>query len=158
MHNLEVLYGDSTDTPVGWGARPPNAEEIDAMVDWLDGPGASVGEAIEAAESAIGEFIDAMDHRDAIAIRAACNKSADPLINQLPAELPTPDPDLTRALQALIDDANEMSWTGRGLSDPLTAKQLETIQSRMGDIASSMHAVGSIYDRDCEILESAGRD
>jgi TPR repeat protein len=129
MHNLEVLYGDSTDTPVGWGARPPNAEEIDAM-----------------------------DHRVAIAIRAACNKSADPLINQLPAELPTPDPDLTRALQALIDDANEMRWAGRDLSDPLTAKQLETIQCRLGDIASSMHAVRSIYDRHCEILESAGRD
>ena len=128
------------------------------MLEWLDGPGARVGEANEAAESAIAEFIDAVDHRDAMAIRAACDKSADPLINQLPGELPTPDPDLTRALQALIDDANEMSWASRDLSDPLTAKAVETIQSRLGDIASSMHAVGSIYDRDCEILESAGRD
>ena len=158
MHNLEVLYEDSTETPAGWGARPPSDEEMDAMLDWLDGPGASVADAIEAAESAIEDFIGALDHRDAMAIRAACNKSADPLINQLPAELPTPDPDLTRALQALIDDANEMSWASRDLSDPLTAKQLETIQSRLGDIASSMHAVGSIYERDCEILESAGQD
>ena len=65
---------------------------MDAMLEWLDGPGASVGEAIETAESAIEEFIDALDHRDPIAIRAACSKSADPLIDQLPAELPTPDP------------------------------------------------------------------
>src|SRR4029450_11372758 len=38
MHNLEVLYEDSTPTPPGWGTRRPSEEEMDAMLEWLDGP------------------------------------------------------------------------------------------------------------------------
>jgi TPR repeat protein len=46
MHNLDVLYEESTATRAGWGVRPPSGEEMDAMVDWLDGPGIGVEEGL----------------------------------------------------------------------------------------------------------------
>jgi hypothetical protein len=157
MHNLEVLYEESTATRAGWGVRPPSDEEMDAMVEWLDGPGIGVEEAFEASGSALDEVTDAFKRGDEAAVRAACTKITRLLTDELPAAMPTPDPDLTRALQALIDDANEMSWAERELADPPTPQQRETMQSRFGDLVLSVHTVASIYERDGDILESAGR-
>jgi TPR repeat protein len=156
MHNLEVLFEDS-EMPAGWGARPPSDEEMDAMVEWLDGPGAGVEDAFVASDSALDEIINAFKRGDGAAVRAACNKITRVLTHELPAALPTPDPDLTRALQALIDDGNELSWADRELAGPLTPQQRETMQSRCGDLASSLHTLASIYERDGDILESADR-
>jgi len=101
MHNLEVLYEESTATRAGWGVRPPSDEEMDAMVEWLDGPGIGVEEAFEASGSALDEVTDAFNRGDEAAVRAACTKITRLLTDELPAAMPTPDPDLTRALQIL---------------------------------------------------------
>ena len=158
MHNLEVLFENSTEMPAGWGATQPGDDDMDAMAEWLDGPGDDAEQVFDAAGSALDDFVAAFKAGDEFTVRAVCDKISCLITDELPALLPTPDPDLTRALQALIDDGNELRWTRREFADPLTAAQRETLQARLGDIASSMHAVGSIYERDCEILESAGQD
>jgi TPR repeat protein len=101
MHNLEVLYEESTATRAGWGVRPASDEVMDAMVEWLDGPGIGVEEAFEASGSALDEVTDAFNRGDEAAVRAACTKITRLLTDELPAAMPTPDPDLTRALQIL---------------------------------------------------------
>ena len=101
MHHLEVLYGDAAAPPPGWYARPPSDDQIDAMVEWLDGPGIGVEEAFEASGSALDVVTDAFKRGDEAAVRAACTKITRLLTDELPAAMPTPDPDLTRALQIL---------------------------------------------------------
>ena len=157
MHNLEVLYEEPTATPPGWGAQPPSEEQIDAMVEWLEGPGAGAEQAFEASGSALDDVIAAFKAADETAIKAVCDKITHLLTEELPTVLPTPNPDLTRALQALIDDANEINWASGELADPLTPQQREALQSRFGDLVSSFHMVASIYERDGDILDAAGR-
>jgi TPR repeat protein len=156
MHNLEVLYGDSTQTPAGWGLQPPDDEAMDAMVDWMSGPGVVVGEAFDAGLTAIIE-VGRSDSRTEAAGRAVYRDVCGRFIEELPAVLPTPDPELTRTLQGVLDDANEWVWTDRELSDPLTPQQRETLQSRCGELLSRVQVVGSILERDIGILEAAGR-
>jgi hypothetical protein len=157
MHNLEVLFEESPTTPPGWGARPPSDDQMDAMIDWLDGLGAGAEDAFEASGSALDQVIAAFKAGDETAIRTVCTDITRVLTDELPAVLPTPDPDLTRALQALIDDGNELAWASRDLTEPLTPMQREALQSRFGDLVSSLHTVASIYERDGDILEAAGR-
>jgi TPR repeat protein len=157
MHNLEVVFGESTETPGGWGVRPPNDEAMDAMVEWLDGPGAVLGEAVETTHTALTEMSNSSQRTDEAAVRAMYDKVCRRLIDELPAILPTPDPDLTRALQGVIDDANEWSWTDRDLSDPLTPQQRETLHSRLGALLSGFQVVSSVFERDLAILEAADR-
>ena len=159
MHNLEVLFGDSVEAPDGWGVRPPNDEAMDAMVDWMDGPGVVVIDVFEAT----GAEFDELRERDssqpvhAAVGMAVTRKMCSRFIDELPALLPTPDPELNRVLQGLIDDAHEWSWTDRELSDPPTPQQRETLSSRGGALLSRMQVVSSILERDFAILEATGR-
>jgi hypothetical protein len=157
MHNLEVLFGDSTQTPTGWAVQPPTDEEMDAMVDWMEGPGVVVGEAFEAALDSIIEVGTSSERVDLAAGRATFRNACGRFIDELPAVLPTPDPELTRVLQGLIDDANEWNWTDRELSDPLTPRQRETLESRSGELLSRVQVASSILQRDFAILEETGR-
>ena len=91
------------------------------------------------------------------AVRGACDRITGRIIEELPAALPTPDPDLTLALRALIDDGNELRWTESELADPPTPLQRETLQSRFGDLMSSLHALSTIFEHDCDLLDSTGR-
>ena len=43
--------------------------------------------------------------------------------NQLPGVLPTPDPDLNRALLAVLDDGIELNSTIQAFADPPTTEQ-----------------------------------
>ena len=113
---------DSTLVSEGWGAKPPSDKEIDAMVDWLDGPGTSAGAAMGDAASALDEIMDAMRVRDTSALKAASMKPARTLGNQLPGVLPTPDPDLNRALQAVLDDGIELNSAIQAFADPPTTR------------------------------------
>ena len=93
------------------------------MVDWLDGPGISAGAAMEDAASALDEIMDAMRVRDTSALKAASMQPARTLGNQLPGVLPTPDPDLNRALQAVLDDGIELNSAIQAFADPPTTEQ-----------------------------------
>jgi TPR repeat protein len=157
MLHLEVLYGDAAAPPPGWYARPPSDDQIDAMVEWLDGPGIGVEDVFEASGAELDEVNEAFKRGDEAAVRGACDRITRLIIEELPAALPTPDPDLTRALQALIDDGNELRWAEGELADPPTPHQREALQSRFGDLMSSLHAVASIFEHDCDILDSSGR-
>jgi len=127
------------------------------MVDWIDGPGEIVGESFETAMHAFDDLSDSFRRADTAALRAANRDMCVRFIDELPAVIPTPDPELTRALQGLLDDAHEWLWTERELSDPLTPQQRETIQSRGGELLSRMQVVGAILERDYAILEASGR-
>ena len=159
MHNLEVLYEDLADTPAGWGVRPPSDQEMDAMHDWFYGPGAVLDEAFRTLDSAIDEIMDGTSKwRDETSLRALNAQLSRLVTDALSGGLPTPDPDLTRALQGVLDDADEFRWTDRELATPLTPEQRETLLSRTSSLGASIAAAGSIFVRDLEILEAAGRD
>ena len=50
MHHLEVLYEDAAAAPPGWYARPPSDDQMDEMVEWLDGAGTDVEDVFEVLE------------------------------------------------------------------------------------------------------------
>ena len=100
---------------------------------------------------------EAFKRGDEAAVRGACDRITGRIIEELPAALPTPDPDFTLALRALIDDGNELRWAESELADPPTPLQREALQSRFGDLMSSLHAVSSIFEHDCDLLDSTGR-
>lgn len=97
------------------------------MVDWLDGPGTSAGAAMEDAASAL-DIMDAMRVRDNSALKAASMKLTRTLGNQLPGVLPTPDPDLNRALRAVLDDGIELDSAIQAFADSPTAEQANALQ------------------------------
>jgi TPR repeat protein len=157
MHNLEVLFGEPDQTPTGWGVQPPTDEEMDAMVDWMHGPGAILSETFEPAFDEIIELGTSSERPDEATTRATFRNVCGRFIDELPAALPSPDPELNRALQGLIDDANEWTWTDRELSDLLTPQQRETLQSRGGELMSRIQVLLSVLERDIGILEATGR-
>ena len=125
------------------------------MVDWLDGPGTSAGAAMEDAASAL-DIMDAMRVRDNSALKAASMKLTRTLGNQLPGVLPTPDPDLNRALRAVTTASSwiRLSRLSRIRRQPSRRTHSKT---RVSDFVSTLGTLGWTYDRDGEIIDAAGR-
>jgi Sel1 repeat len=150
MYNLGYLYAKSI--------APPNIEE--ARADGFSAP-PTPGTPTPCTRSGsccrVRCSHEAFKRGDEAAVRGACDRITGRIIEELPAALPTPDPDLTLALWALIDDGIELRWTESELADPPTPLQRETLQSRFGDLMSSLHAVSSIFEHDCALLDSTGR-
>ena len=141
MYNLGYLYAKSI--------APPNIEE--ARADGFSAP-PTPGTPTPCTRSGsccrVRCSHEAFKRGDEAAVRGACDRITGRIIEELPAALPTPDPDLTLALRALIDHGNELRWTESELADPPTPLQRETLQSRFGDLMSS---------HDCALLDSTGR-
>ena len=74
--------------------------------------------------------------------------------NQLPGVLPTPDPDLNRALQAVLDDGIELNSAIQAFADPPTTEQANALQDRVSDFVSTLGTLGWTYDRDGEIIDA----
>ncbi|HJT91660.1 MAG TPA: hypothetical protein VJ777_06905, partial [Mycobacterium sp.] len=148
--NLRLLDEDSSG---GWGAEPPNDDEIDAMAHWRDGPGTSVDAAMEVVAPGMDAITDAMRTRDTSALKAASAHIARTLADRLPTALPTPDPDLNRALQALIDDGDELNAAIQAIADAPTPEQMHTVQSRVMDLVSTAGTLMWTYERDGEIID-----
>jgi TPR repeat protein len=137
----------------GWGTEPPNDDEIDGMVDWLDGPGAGAEETMDVATSAMNAIMDALRVRKISALKAATMELSHTLASRLPAVLPSPDPALNRAVQAVIHDGNELNLAVRAFADPPTPDQIAVFQDRVSDFVSALDTLGWTYERDREIID-----
>ena len=72
------------------------------------------------------------------------------------AHIPTPDPDLTNALQAIIDDARNVATScEKALTDP-SATNKNTFDASVDKLRSDFRAAGDIMVRDGKILTAAG--
>jgi hypothetical protein len=149
--NLEALDQDSSG---GWGAEPPNEAEIHAMVDWLEG--ADLEETMEAVNSVMDRIRDAAGVRDTAALKAASADLTRVLTGRLAPTLPTPDPDLNRALRALIDDGEEVNAAVQPFADPPTMEQTYAFLNGMSDMLSSLRTLVWTLERDGEIGEASG--
>jgi hypothetical protein len=137
----------------GWGAEPPTEDEIAAMADWLDGPGAVAEETIEVATRAMDAINDALRVRNTSALKAATMELGRTIAGRLAAVLPSPDPDLNRAVQAVIDDGNELNLVVQAFSDPPTPDQISEFQDRISDFVSALDTLGWTYQRDGKIID-----
>ncbi len=93
--------------------------------------------------------IDAINARDFDALRSACSSVHDELTPpNLQADLPTPDPALTAALQSEIDDIHTAMHICMSLGPNSTQADLEQADSYMQQAENHMKTVNAILAAD----------
>ena len=92
--------------------------------------------------------IDAINARDIGALRSACSSVHDELTINLQADLPTPDPALTSALQSEIDDVNTAMHICMSLGPNSTSADLEQADSFMQQAIDHITTVNDILAAD----------
>ena len=79
------------------------------MAQWASASISDVKAAYDESSNAIDRFEALQKSPDVNAAKAECEDMTQPIDIKLAATLPTPDPDLTNALQAIIDDARNVA-------------------------------------------------
>ena len=92
--------------------------------------------------------IDAINSNDVGALRSACSSAHDELTSSLQAHLPTPDPDLTTALQSEIDDVHTSMHICMSLGPDSTSADLEQADSFMQQASNHMKTADAILATD----------
>lgn len=152
-------------SPGGFGANPPDSEQLRELGAWLDGPGLGADEATEAAGAGVEKMQQAADAGDLTGFANACPDATNPLTIRLPASLPTPDPDMTAAFQQLVDDGEVLKSAcdafgtalarATGGGDPPTEGQLDAVLEAIRQIGTDMQTAGTILIRNGDLLRSA---
>jgi hypothetical protein len=124
------------------------------MVEWLEG--ADLEETMEAVALAMERIRDAMGVRDTAALKAASADLTRVLTGRLQTTLPTPDPDLNRALRSFIDDGDELNAAAQPFADPPTMEQIYAFLNCMSDMMSSLRTLVWTVERDGEIGDASG--
>ena len=120
----------------------------------MDGPGQGAKAATGAMKKGADLMNQALGDLDLPKLRSACQGITDSLTIRLPASLPTPDPDLTNALQFLVDDGTELKSACDELDDPPTDGQLTAVEDAMHQLGADMRTAGTIINREGDLLMS----
>ncbi len=99
----------------------------------------------------------AVNARDVSAAKLACRAASEHLTDELSTHIPTPEPDLTHALQSLVTDAETFAAECNALTDPAQSSDLQTLWKALLTVLNDMTTAGSIMKRDQRILEGANR-
>lgn len=91
---------------------------------------------------------DAINANNIGALRAACSSVHDELTINLQADLPTPDPALTSAVQSEIDDVHTAMHICMSLGPSSTSADLERADSFMQQATNHMKTVNAILATD----------
>jgi hypothetical protein len=142
-------------SPDGFGANPPTREQLRELGAWWDGPGQGANAATTDAAEGVDRMTAAIDAQDSAGLRDACQNVTDPLTIRLPASLPTPDADMTGALQQLVKDAEVLKSACDEFGDPPTEGQLAAVAEGMDQLATDMETTGNILIRNGDLLNSA---
>jgi hypothetical protein len=87
----------------------------------------------------------------------ACRLGTEPLTIDMPAELPTPDPDLTNALQALVDDGSLLAYACDGLATGHPDASAERVaDTAFINLETDLRTAGEILHRDHDMGKAAG--
>ena len=97
-----ILLAVTLDEKRSAGSNPPSADQS-AIGEWAAGAGAHVTEM----ENVLEDTQNALDSFDRRGLQTACENLHEVAGVDLPAHLPSPDPDLTSELTAATEDAHE---------------------------------------------------
>lgn len=142
-------------SPEGFGAKPPTPEQIQELGAWIDGPGAGARRALDD----VGSGWERMNAADSIAQMVnACQSVTDSLTLRLPAALPSPDPDTTKALTFLIEDGEMLAAAcSRVGSDNPTEADLDAVEAAIHQLGQDLQTTGTIMNRNGDLLASAAK-
>jgi hypothetical protein len=105
---------------------------------------------------AIDRFEALQESPDVNAAKAKCEDTTQPIDTNVGALVPTPDPDLTNALHAMIHDARNVGIScARAVTDPSTTNT-NTFHASVDKLRSDFSAAGDIMIRNGKILTAAG--
>lgn len=137
-------------SPDGFGAKPPSREQLAELREWMAGPGVGAKRATADAGRAVDKMMAAEGVRATV---NACASVTDPLTIRLPAALPTPDPDLTNALTALVADGKALATACTALGgDHPTEADVDAVMNASSQLGDDFQTAGMIIDRDGDLV------
>jgi hypothetical protein len=144
--------------PGGWGDVRPDSQAIQAMAQWAQRSRvmAIIANTTEAT-SAMDNVRSAVNDGDVSAMKSACQEVREQLTIPLAAQIPTPDPDLTHALQSVIADAETFATKCNALPDTERSSDLQSLWEALSTVWNDMVTLDTIMDRDQRIIEGANR-
>ncbi|KUI22017.1 hypothetical protein AU195_06875 [Mycobacterium sp. IS-1496] len=153
--------GSVTATPTvlqeGWGVRAPTRAAIEAMWEWVTASSGTLDTVTTVTHQVRPQVQDALTARDVGDIRFYCSQMVAPITVEMSAIVDTPDPDLTRAMQTVVDSARDVEARCAALAEPPDQASLDGLHAAFGRVASDFDAVVRIVDRDATIMQRAGR-
>jgi hypothetical protein len=141
-------------TSDGFGATPPTSEKLREFGRWMDGPGQGAEAATDAAAKGFARMNQANNAGDIAGFSNACPGVTNPLTIRLPASLPTPDPDLTNALQFLVDDGKALKTACEAFDKAPTEGHLDAVTEAIQQLGADMTTAGEIIIRNGDLLLS----
>jgi prophage DNA circulation protein len=154
-------YGSVTATPTvlqeGWGTRTPSRAAIEAMWEWVRASSGTLDTVTTVTHQVRPRVQDALTARDVGDIRFYCSQMVAPVTVEMSAIVDTPDPDLSRAMQSVVDSARDIEARCATLAEPPDQASLDALHDAFGRVASNLDAMVRIVDRDATIMQRAGR-
>jgi prophage DNA circulation protein len=157
----EPVRGSVTATPTvlreGWSAQTPTRAAIEAMWEWVMASSDTLDTVTEVTYQVRPQVQSALTARNVEDIRFYCSQMVAPITVEMSAIVDTPDPDLTRAMQTVVDSARDVEARCATLREPPDQDSLDALHAAFGRVAADLDAMVRIVDRDATIMERAGR-
>lgn len=118
------------------------------MTNHIDGAGGLLG-SIVATLDAMSAAANRGDIRSA---KASCDEIAQQLAGRIPKALPTPDPDMTAALQSVIDAGHTLAARCAALTSPAPADAVHQVDQAVGHLGASLAVMGNVVQRDAVVI------
>jgi hypothetical protein len=141
----------------GWGVRTPTRAAIEAMWEWVMSSSDTLDTVNEVTYQVRPKVQDALVARNVEDIRFYCSQMVAPITVEMSSIVDTPDPDLTRAMQTVVDSARDVEARCTTLREPPDQASLDALHAAFGRVATDLDAMVGIVDRDATIMERAGR-
>ena len=124
--------------PGGWGDVRPDVPAIHAMAQWVGQRSRLMIANMSEAQIALDNVVAAKNDGDVSAMKSACQQVSEQLTVQLAAHLPTPEPDLTHALQSVVDAGATFATKCDALTDPARSSDLQSLWEALLTVSSAM--------------------
>ena len=138
--------------PDGWSKTPPNLVQVANMSAWMKGHIDGGGTLLGSVMTTIDAMNAAADKGDIGAAKASCDDVAQQLATRIPTALPTPDPDMTAALQSVIDAGHALSARCAALTNPPPADAVHEVDQAMGHLGAALAVMANVVQRDAVVV------
>ena len=143
--------------PDGWSKTPPNLVQVNDMSVWMKSHIDGGGELLGSVLTTIDAMNAAVDKGDIRGAKDSCNDVAQQLATRIPKALPTPDPDMTAALQSVIDAGHALSARCAALTNPPPADAAHEVDQAMGHLGAALAVIANVVQRDAVVIVSNKR-
>lgn len=138
--------------PDGWSKAPPNLAQVNDMSAWMknhiDGGAGLLGSVV----ATIDAMNAAANKGDIRRAKASCDDVAQQLATRIPKALPTPDPDMTAALQSVIDAGHAVSAHCAALTNSPPADAVHEVDQAVGHLGAALAVMGNVVQRDAVVI------